>query len=477
MTAPLPYDQAAGIAQPDAASPQAAHVTVLARATASRLIISATGVALLGIFCWLYLAASPQYIRILTILTTNPFPHPFIDWEWIPSAIDCWHRGIDVYIDNACYEPVLHGRHSYSPLWLRMTFLPYGKSWVAPFGLGLCLVFFAALTALPPPRRVAAFCITLLATFSSMTIFALERGNVDLLMFALAIAGVHCWFGDLRLRLFGYGIFAFAGLLKFYPFILLALALREQPRVFAGICLATLTILAAFDLTFHAELARASANLIHRLYYRDIFAATNLPDDLVAIAGAMTQKSAGDHTLPTGTTQSMLWSACLLTLIMTACLRAAELLRRFGSAFAALPSREAGFLVAGSLLTCACFFSGQSAGYRAIMILPTLPGLLWLGYASPDRECRITFMTTSAVVVFMMWKLTIWQIILQSGVGGLLLAHMLINELAWWYVVSVLLATILAFALNSTMGRWTARFIEIIAGKAITTGRGLCKPT
>jgi len=457
---PPPDDRATMIGRP---APQPPAVPTLARPRGSRLLIPACGVALLGLFAGLYRADHALYMQILVSLTRNPFPHPFIDWEWIPSAVECWHRGVDVYADNTCYEPILHSRHNYSPLWLRMSFLPPGKAWLAPFGLGFGLLFFAALATLPPQRRSGAIWVTFLATFSSMTAFAIERGNVDLIMFELAIAGVNCCLGPPRLRLLGYGIFTTAGLLKFYPFVLLALALRERPRVFAGIFCATLGVAVAFGLAFHDELARAGAHLPGNSCFGDIFASTNLPNGLVVLATIM----AAQPGVPAAASSALTWTVfapAWLVLTLTACVLAVRLLRRFelDVALAALPAREAGFLVAGALLTCGCFFATQNVGYRAIMILPTLPGLLWFAHSLPDRTARIAFTASCATVVFVMWKIAISQLIVSSDGGiGLFLLHWLVDELAWWWLVSVLLAVLFAFLLNSTTGRLAARFIGL----------------
>ena len=419
------------------------YATALAAAAPGlRWVIPACGIALLALFGVLYTTDTPLYSHVLTWFMSRPFSHPFIDWEWIPSAVECWQRGVDVYVDNTCYQTIAHGRHNYSPLWLRMTFLPYGARWVAPFGLGIGALFFASLAALPPPRRVAGFLVTALATFSSLTAFAVERANVDLIMFVLTVAAAVCWAGPLRWRLAGYGIIVLAGLLKFYPFVLLILALRERPRVFAGICAATLVTLAAFGLTFGDELRHISA-VPGGIYFEDRFAAVNLPYGLSLIATG----SAAPAALP---------RAVLLLLTLAAVLRAASLSHRLrlDIALAAMPKREAGLLVAGAVLICACFFAGQNIGYRAIMLLLTLPGLLWLASCPESRSGRGTFVATGCAVVLVMWALAIRSVAESlSGGAAMVFGHWLINELAWWWVVSVLLAVPIGFVRGSRIGR------------------------
>jgi hypothetical protein len=110
--------------------------------------------------------------------------------------------------------------------WLAI--LPITTAWDNALGLGLVVLFLLALTLLPPGRDL--WLITL-ATVSSATMLAIERANVDLLMFVMAMLVV-------RLRVTGYLVALLAGMLKFYPIVLLISAVRE--RLVA--CLAVWTV-------------------------------------------------------------------------------------------------------------------------------------------------------------------------------------------------------------------------------------------
>lgn len=428
---------------------------------------------LLVFFGTLYVADTSLYLRILVWVTKKPFPHPFIDWEWIPSAVKCWQRGVDVYADNTCYDPVVNGRHNYSPLWLRMTFLPYEGFWIIPFGVSFAVFFFSMLASLPLPRGANALCVTFLATFSSLTVFAIERANVDLIMFLLAMAGVHCWLGTLRFRLAGYGIFLLAGLLKFYPFVLLALALRERPRAFTGVCAVTLAVLATFGWVFHDELVRVGANIPNGSPFGDMFGAEALPYGLAMFGVAFANDPGEPNPSAIGSAlqnQAGHISLLLMTLMAIGCAIKIERRFRLAEALTAMPRREAGFLVAGAALICGCFFAGQNIGYRAIMILPTLPGLLWLARSLPMRAGRILFTTTGWAIVFVMWVLAVQQIIATylGPFGPTAFLHWLLNQLVWWVVVTVLLAVLLSFALESEMGRLTMHRLRPRSAKPST---------
>jgi hypothetical protein len=417
------------------------HVPAFARG--SRLFVPLCGLFLLTIFGVLYRVDPALYTRVLVWLIKEPFPHPFIDWEWIPSAVRCWQRGVDVYADNTCYEAIEHGRHGYSPLWLRMTFLPYGNEWLTPFGLGFAVLFFAALACLPGARSSGGLCVIALATFSPLTTFALERGNVDLLMFLLVIAGVSCWFGPTPRRLVGYSLFIVGGLLKFYPFVLLFLAVRERPLIFAGICAVTGAVLAGFGMIFSQELARIGANIPAGVPFDNVFAATSLSHGIAIIL------------LPPAE-QKLVGTAGMLLLTLVAAGYAIKIESRFSLANAldTMPRRDAGFLVAGSALVCGCFFAGQNVDYRAIMLLPTLPGLLFLASSLPERSGRALFAASAWTVVPLMWVFFIQQVITAAfGRRGMVaFAHWLLDQVLWWSIVTVLLAVLLGFFRRSEIG-------------------------
>ena len=57
------------------------------------------------------------YLRLRLALGPKPFA-PFLDLHAVMSAIECHHRGIDVYATNPC--DTLGRPHIYSPLWLRL---------------------------------------------------------------------------------------------------------------------------------------------------------------------------------------------------------------------------------------------------------------------------------------------------------------------------------------------------------------------
>src|SRR5262249_4323165 len=150
----------------------------------------------------LYQFEPGSYYRVLTFMGKEPFDYPFLDFN-ILATVDCWQRSIDVYLNNTC--DVLGRPWGYSPLWLRFSFLP-GKDWTNLLGICLGISYFLALAVLPPPRSNKELLLRLIGTLSPATSFALERGNIDLLMFVLATAAGVLLLRPLPGRVTGYAI-------------------------------------------------------------------------------------------------------------------------------------------------------------------------------------------------------------------------------------------------------------------------------
>ena len=106
----------------------------------------------------------------------------------VTAAVECHRLGFDVYVQNPC--DVFGRVHGYSPVWLWLAVLPITTAWDNALGLGLVLLFLVALAFLPAGRDWRQTMLITLGAVSSATMFALERANVDLLMFVMAMLAV-----------------------------------------------------------------------------------------------------------------------------------------------------------------------------------------------------------------------------------------------------------------------------------------------
>jgi hypothetical protein len=171
----------------------------------------------------------------------------------------------------------LHRTFAYSPIWLRATFLPAWNNWM---GLAMDAAFFLSLGLLPQSRRPSDIVVAVLATFSGACAYALERANIDVVIFLLVVCGGWCWARSSSVRLVGYGLMTFAGLLKFYPLVLFLLFLRERMTYFIALSIAAFTLLAGFVWRFHGELREMAKNLPSFPNFTITFGYRQLPFEL-----------------------------------------------------------------------------------------------------------------------------------------------------------------------------------------------------
>jgi hypothetical protein len=390
------------------------------------LLMPALALAALGAFSALYAVDAALYARVISLWSFNMTLHPFIDAEYVAAEIGCYRRGVDVYV--SCLADPLQRPWDYSPLWLRFGFLAAGPAWVKPAALLQDAVFAASLGLLPATAGRGRWLVAA-AMLSPTVIFALERSNVDLTMLALCLGGVALLGGRAAWRAAGYAGFVVAGLLKFYPLVLMGLALSERPRRLFVITAATGGVVAAFVLGFGHELARALGNVRVPISFGDGFAATQLGGGLAFLAHAP-------------------WLATPLTLAFCAgglaCAARLALRPGFAAGLAALEGSRRRFLIAGALLFCGCFLSKPSIGYRGIILLPALPGMLAM--AAGSRLLR----AGAVAMVLAMWNFVPMALFGPDGALAAtlpFLAVWVMRELAWWFVFVILLAALLRFCL------------------------------
>ena len=133
-----------------------------------------------------------------------------------------------------------------------------------------------SLAALCRPVSRREVLLMALVAISPMTVYALERANNDLVVFLLTVVSVALIRKRRAARWSGYALFLFAGLLKYYPLVLLAMIAREQRRDAIGFAAIAFTILAVLTIGNHAEIAAALAIIPKPSYFADSFAAANL---------------------------------------------------------------------------------------------------------------------------------------------------------------------------------------------------------
>ncbi|MGH6983612.1 MAG: hypothetical protein ACREEI_05230 [Stellaceae bacterium] len=365
-----------------------------------------------------------------------PVDFPFVDTHSVLSARVCSALGIDPYITNPC--DVFGRQFEYSPL-LLLGAGPHELSANVPLGFVLNIVFIFSLFCLPAPIKRSNYAVMALAVLSSVTAFAAERGNFELLLFAaFAVAGRLAVRYGAASRLLAYSLVLSAAFAKFFPVVLMALTLRERPRLFFAINAAAAVLIVLFLVGYRADLLVAYGNFPRLDYFGDTFGAVMLPYGLATI-------------FP-GFPAALVFAGLTFA---TAALLARQL--ALNQAYAALPEVERVFLAIGGLLMVGCFFVGENVAYRGIHLLFVLPAFNTLARTMPSVAGRQLFSMTRTLTLFLMWREVFHHFAVQL-LPPALPAWWLAKELAWWWLIAVLAGLALCFVRESTMGRIAVQF-------------------
>jgi hypothetical protein len=402
-----------------------------------RLWPFAAATALFLILAGCYLALPfPVYWRILQNWGVEAWPTPFLDTDTVLSAVRCLRRGVDVFAANPC-DP-LRRVYDYSPLWLLLAKLPFTEAWTRPAGLVVDAAFLLSLLLLPGGRDRRAAVMIGLGAVSSAAVFAVERGNNDLVLFVLGALAATLTLRSPLLRACGYGCALLAGLLKYYPMALMALALRERPRGFLLVFLGSCLTVGLFLLVMGHDLVRALRLIPIGSWYGDMFGSSTLPGGLGALFG-----------WPDWVAPALRVALALAALAGGAALASD---RRFADSIAALTAREQSFLLAGALLVLGCFFAAQNIGYRAVHLLLVLPPLATLA----RRPGGTIWMKAApwlalALLWSMGWRHLLEQFTAPDPPDGSVGIGWFVREPIWWVMVTILLGCVGAILWRSVM--------------------------
>jgi hypothetical protein len=403
-----------------------------------RLVIPATVLLLYAALAALWhRGPHSAYFTILRLFGFEPFRFPFLDIYAVLAAVQCRHLGIDVYSINPC--DALGRPHVYSPLWLRVVPGFFNTSWTTICGITLGLVFIMSLAALCRPVSRREVLLMALVAISPMTVYALERANNDLVVFLLTVVSVALIRTRRTARWSGYALFLFAGLLKYYPLVLLAMIAREQRRDAIGFAAIALTILAVLVICNRAEIAAALAIIPKPSYFADSFAAANLAFGLGEILAFPFARGIA--------------ASLLAILAMVTGARILRLVHVIDQARIDWTTFAADCLIAGALLLTACFFAAQNVYYRGVYFVLIMPGLLQLRRGAATGEAHRLLSLVLAAIIFVTWEEPLHRSVhlvaasLRFGSVGprIEVLYWLARELVWWWLIASLAAIALCY--------------------------------
>jgi len=302
-------------------------------------------------------------VSVLGPWKTQPYAHaplPFVDLGGVFSWRECYLRGVDVSLTNPC-DLISRGPANYSPVVWHLPFEVFGLRNPIPAALAQGALFLLVTFSMFAPKNLKETAVAILAAISPPVFYALERSNLDLIIFAGTVGALLLSHRHGRSRALVYLAAVGGGLLKFYPFVLLATLVREPLRRCLPLSLAAASVIAIFigaNWSFLKNLA---------LPKEDLFG---------MFGGRIIAKGIQEHLALDFSNRTAIYLSCCIisALAMLAILMRIKDEPRFENAV----DRSSNLVFCGSIVTVACFFSGFNMYYRAIFLLPILAGLLSL---------------------------------------------------------------------------------------------------
>ncbi len=380
----------------------------------------------------------------LLVWTPTGATLPFYDLFGVLSWRDCYLLGTDVMYANPC-DPLAR-LSNYSPLWY---LLPIGgRDDVFLLGTLMAGIFLALLLFILRPASKSELAMSVVAGISSSTLFAVERANVDIIMFLMTLFVVWLWRTGRGWP--AYGVMMAAAALKFYPLALFGLAAREPVRRFAIATFACALSVILFTAIFWEELQRLPDLLPKPVYFGDNFGAS-----LFGL-GMTKQLDLAPIAIPFLTL--LLTSVCFWGALRAAACLGSALDRSFWN------GREGALLLAGALIMVGCFFVAANVAYRAIFLLMTLPGFFLLRRMGLKRLGGYgLFATLFCLNAEPLRRLSVWPRNIPTYQPEFFWGHIpegfffLTREMIWWSLIALLGGVILTFFRQTSLFAGLAR--------------------
>jgi len=346
-------------------------------------------------------------------------PSLFFDTRNLTAALECRRLGFDPLIESPC-DP--WGRPlNYPRVWLALRWLGLDQSHTGLLAVTFIILFLGSILLLIGRVSLGRGILVAVAVCSPSVMFAIERANMDIVVFTLMVLAIIAW----RTRghwanVVSPAIVFLAATAKIYPMFALPAYLFMRRR--------------------RAALAAVLFALAFALY------AFVTLDDILAVAAIAPQ---GDHhafgarILPAAIYHRFIpdrWQGGAITkqlLVIVPLLAAAPLVwfpgrRRLPATdtTADAPNRLAFY--AGSLIFLGTFAIGNNFDYRLVFLLLTLPQLFdWVTAEPRDPRGWLAGIAT-VILLSLLW------------IGALSEPLMLMDEVVTWAAVALLVALLAA---------------------------------
>ena len=303
-----------------------------------------------------------------TFFGVDPFSPTFVDARVITSGWDCAREGYDVLAENPC-DPVDRPMN-YPRLWTLGSTMGLTEAATVPFAIVMIGIFYASfLFVVPKQSSLEAQVIFAFLAMSPATLLAVERGNIDLIVFALVVAGTLALVrAGTRALWMGIAALEAAAVLKLYPVFALATAVRMRDRPRLKLTIAVTLLFGLYATTTVSDLlliAKGTPAAMNPAYGLGVLA--------VPVADAIRERV--EMSAVAADLLEVVLSGAALGLLIGVSIALARRIRPVAPAV----SSSRLLFVAGAGIYLGTFLLGSNWGYRLIFLVLCVPELLQWG--------------------------------------------------------------------------------------------------
>jgi hypothetical protein len=329
--------------------------------------------------------------KLLQVLGVPALDHPFMDIRGVAGWCESFAAGKDplvetTYISIPGEKPILDYRMNYSPLVLMFRFLGLNQRYAPAWASLLALLYAASLLCLCGRCTLQQAFLWGILILSPLSVMVVERGNLDMLLFALLIAA-------LLLRKYPYVASAailVAGLIKFFPIGALSAVWRAEGKKNRVTVLLCTIMFLIFILFLRSRLGLIGGSLTGQ--YQSAFGC-GVVADLLEHYGIL---ASGNYGVSRGAL--VLLAVTLLSITSVCGFRSKKApLRHVNSE----RLQYAFFLTAPFML--GLFVLGNQMDYKWIFFLPMVPLMLELLESPLAVESRVSKIWLVGVLTYSYW--------------------------------------------------------------------------
>jgi hypothetical protein len=345
------------------------------------------------------LFAAPGRPALLTVWNAYGVDHrapAFLDLRVVTTAPDAVRDGLDPIAENP--RDPLRRAMNHPRVWTLLRHVGLSERHTVPLGFCLAAAFAAAVLAMAGRLTLAEAAIYSALACSPAALMAVERGNVDVLLFCLLVAATML-VTKRRTHLWAYAVVFACAVLKLFPVFAFTLAFRERLRTGVAVLASAAVAFGAYLFVTRHDVAAVLANSIQGIY--------------LSYGRKILLERLRDFGLPI---DANVWSAVLVALVVAAAVGLATRTR----APEFTPGTMEKMLI-GAGIYCGSFVLLSNFNYRMIFVLLAVPQLLvWRKSGGAAKRCSTAAIVTMVIAFGLSGQLRSWFFVLKECANWLM---------------------------------------------------------